>query len=69
MKLKVRGYTCAVSSEEAQRMKELKAQGWTTRQIADLLKRSCGTVSRHTAQKKGKEVELFQYDNWIKLIV
>jgi DNA-binding NarL/FixJ family response regulator len=69
MKLKVRGYTCAVSREEAQRMKELKAQGWTTRQIADLLKRSCGTVSQHTTQKKGKEVEMFKMDNWIKLIV
>jgi DNA-binding NarL/FixJ family response regulator len=69
MKLKVRGYTCAVSRQEAQRMKELKAQGLTTRQIADLLKRSCGTVSQHTSQRKGKEVELFQYDNWIKLII
>ena len=69
MKLKVRGYTCAVSEAEKQRMKDLKAQGMTTRQIADLLKRSCGTVSQHTGQRKAKEVELFSFDNWIKLVI
>jgi DNA-binding CsgD family transcriptional regulator len=62
LKLKPRGFQVAVNDLERQRIKWMKEQGLSNREIGRLLKRSPGTIS-----KAANDVQIFgcKNTNWL----
>jgi IS30 family transposase len=56
VKMKKRGFSAPITDEEKIRIKELKEQGLTDREVAEMVGRSTYTVGR--VMRKRKEAEL-----------